>query len=98
MSGRKIWIYEGAEEIPVGFDGVLVIGLIHGMIYLALIPPWQHYDEPTHFEYTWLAANWRRIPQSGEYDPEMSWEVAQSMIEHGCLEIGNAWCGLQLER
>lgn len=70
------------QKPPVALVIVLLIGLVHGLIYLALIPPWQHYDEPTHFEYAWLIANWYRIPQPGEYDPEMRRDVAQSMIDH----------------
>ncbi len=65
---------------------MLLIGLVHGLIYLILIPPWQHYDEPTHFEYAWLIAHWNRIPQPGEYDPQMRRAVAQSMIDHGFYE------------
>ena len=64
----------------VGF--ILLIGLVHGLVYVFLMPPWQHYDEPTHFEYAWLLANRWQIPQAGDYDPGMRLDVAQSMIEH----------------
>ena len=74
------------KKAPIALLVILLIGLIHGLIYLALLPPWQHYDEPNHFEYAWLVANWRRIPQPGEYDPGMRREVAQSMIDHGFYE------------
>lgn len=73
-------------KAPIALPLILLIGLVHGLIYLALLPPWQHYDEPNHFEYAWLVANWRRIPQPGEYDPGMRREVAQSMIENGFYE------------
>ncbi len=36
---------------------VLAIALIQGGVYLFALPPWQHYDEPAHFEYAWLLAN-----------------------------------------
>lgn len=36
---------------------VLAIALIQGGVYLFVMPPWQHYDEPSHFEYAWLLAN-----------------------------------------
>jgi len=29
---------------------VLLIALCQGILYLCLQPPWQHYDEPTHFD------------------------------------------------
>ena len=61
---------------------ILLVSLINGMAYLILVPPWQHYDEPGHFEYAWLAANLDHWPLSGEYDQYMRREVAASMIEH----------------
>lgn len=61
---------------------MLLFGLIHGIIYTFLIPPWQHYDEPGQFEHAWLIANHHKLPESGEYDQAMRREVAASMIEH----------------
>ncbi len=60
----------------------MMIALIHGIIYIFLMPPWQHYDEPNHFEYAWWLANYKEIPAPGDYDQEMRREVASSMIEH----------------
>ena len=60
----------------------LLLGLIHGLIYIFMVPPWQHYDEPGHFEYAWLVANRGHIPTAGEYDQAMRREVAASMVEH----------------
>jgi hypothetical protein len=74
------------KKFPLALIVIMLIGVLHGMIYMFLIPPWQHYDEPTHFEYAWLLANWQRIPQPGEFDPEMRRLVAQSMIDHGFYE------------
>lgn len=62
---------------------VLALALLNGLLYLALVPPWQHYDEPTHFEYAWLIASRGTLPQPGDYDPDMRREVAASMMEHG---------------
>lgn len=61
---------------------VLLVAVLHGLLYLFLIPPWQHYDEPNHFEYAWLLANRPGIPQPGDYDQDMRREVARSMIAH----------------
>lgn len=58
------------------------MGAIHGLIYVFLIPPWQHYDEPTHFEHAWLIANRSGFPEIGDYDLAMQREVAASMVEH----------------
>lgn len=61
---------------------VLLLGFLTGCIYLQIIPPWQHYDEPTQFEYAWLIANRSGLPKRGEYDQSMRREVAASMIEN----------------
>ena len=62
---------------------VLCVALVHGLVYVFIVPPWQHYDEPNHFEYAWLIANRHRLPAPTDSDREMRWAVAQSMIEHG---------------
>jgi len=62
---------------------ILLVGLVHGLIYIITIPPWQHYDEPNHFEYSWLIAQRGVLPHSGDYDQSMRREVAVSMINHG---------------
>jgi hypothetical protein len=62
---------------------ILLVGLIHGLLYVFLMPPWQHYDEPTHFEYVWLIANRPGLPKPGDYDRDMRRQVAASMLEHG---------------
>ena len=65
---------------------ILFLGLIHGLIYTFLIPPWQHYDEPTHFEFAWLIANRPGLPGLNDYDQSMRREVAASMIEHNFFD------------
>jgi hypothetical protein len=67
-------------------SGILLLGLIQGLLFLWLVPPWQHYDEPTHFEYAWLIANRGRLPQPGDVDYTMRREVAASMVAHRFYE------------
>jgi len=67
--------------------GVLMTALVHGLIYVILMPPWQHYEEPAHFEYAWMiadyaAGNRSEFPGYGDYDQEMRRNIASSMIEH----------------
>jgi hypothetical protein len=62
---------------------LLCLAFLHGLTYVFLIPPWGHYDEPTHFEYGWWIANRLRLPQEGDADRGMRREVAASMLEHG---------------
>lgn len=61
---------------------VLSAALLQGLIFLVLLPPWQHYDEPTHFEYAWLIANHGHRPAFGDEDAVMRREVAASMLQH----------------
>lgn len=55
----------------------LLLALLHGCLYIFLIPPWQHYDEPSHFEHVWLRAQ-NLAPQT----PDLSfrYKLVQSMI------------------
>lgn len=62
---------------------LLVLMLARGLLYAVVFPPWQHYDEPTHFEYVRLIAERGSLPQYGDYDLEMRREIAASMRETG---------------
>jgi 4-amino-4-deoxy-L-arabinose transferase-like glycosyltransferase len=66
---------------------LLALALLRGLVYLALLPPWQHYDEPTHFEYVRLIAERKTLPQPGDYDLTMRYEIAASM------QANNFWRG-----
>lgn len=61
---------------------VLLLGFVSGLGYLAAAPPWQHYDEPGHFEFAWLIANRPGFPEPGDFDQSMRRELAASMMEH----------------
>ncbi len=67
----------------VRLTAVLFVALIQGLLYLFLLPPWQHYDEPTQFEYAWLIANHGRLPVRGTVDYTLRRELTASMLEHG---------------
>ena len=71
---------ERGERLRLGL--ILLVGLLNGLLFVFLVPPWQHYDEPGHFEYAWLIANRPGLPQAGDYDQNMRREMAASMIEH----------------
>jgi hypothetical protein len=65
-----------ARTVPVV---LALLALLHGLLYLAIVPPWQHYDEPTHFEYARLIALWNRQPDVKEADLTTNREIADSM-------------------
>ena len=61
---------------------ILFAGLIHGLIYVFLVPPWSHYDEPGHFEYVWMIVTRPEIPSVGEFDAPIRRVILDSMIRH----------------
>jgi hypothetical protein len=67
---------------------ILIIGLLHGLIYVFIMPPWQHYDEPGHFEYAWLIANRLKLPHVGDYDQNMRLAVGKSLIDSSFFAPG----------
>ncbi len=77
------WRLPHAITIDGVAGAILLLGLIHGLALLFLVPPWEHYDEPTHFEYAWLIANRGTLPQPGDVDYTMRREVAASMMTQG---------------
>lgn len=61
----------------------LLVGLTHGLVYVFLMPPWQHYEEPSHFEYAWLISSRGALPEYPAFDPVKRREIVASMIAHG---------------
>ncbi|MEI7770040.1 MAG: hypothetical protein WCI67_08635, partial [Chloroflexales bacterium] len=61
------------------FGWLIPLALCHGLLYMLIVPPWQHYDEPPHFEYAWLIADRGRTPTLDEIDPQLRRAVAESM-------------------
>ena len=68
---------------------ILILGLINGLIFTFIAPPWRHYDEPGHFEYVWLIANRLRLPQANDYDQNMRLAVGKSLINSSFFSPGN---------
>jgi len=69
----------------------LLVALVHGLVYVVVVPPWQHYDEPAHFEYGWLIAHRQQLPQSDAVDLELRRELIRSMGNHGFYhDLGGA--------
>jgi hypothetical protein len=86
-SSSKLGSVSSVLHFPSSLSGmltperiVLALALVCGVVYLSVVPPWQHYDEPTHFEHAWLIANRLALPEEGDYDQAMRREVAASMV------------------
>ncbi len=60
---------------------LIPLALAHGLLYLFVVPPWQHYDEPNHFEYAaQIAIGEGAAP--GRASVQLSREIADSMYRH----------------
>lgn len=60
---------------------LLMVSLIRGCLYAALVPPWQAPDENGHFEYAWLIAHLGRLPKPGEVSLAFESELLSSLYE-----------------
>ncbi len=56
--------------------------VVRGIAFTFAIPPWQHPDEPTHFEHARLIAELRALPEQTDFSLPMRWEIADSMLRH----------------
>ena len=62
--------------------------LLQGALLLLLVPPWQHYDEPAHFEYARLIADTGQRPAYGERSIPLEREIIGSMWASGFFARG----------
>ncbi len=52
---------------------VLVVASVQGLVFLVLVPPWEHPDETSHLEFAWLLAFHPSWPTIGTVNPEIAW-------------------------
>jgi hypothetical protein len=60
---------------------LLSLALIRGLIYAALVPPWQAPDETGHFEYAWLIVQLGRLPNPQDVSPTFERELLALLYE-----------------
>lgn len=60
---------------------LLSLTLVRGLIYAAIIPPWQAPDENGHFEYAWLIAHLGRLPSPEDASMTFEQELLASLYE-----------------
>ncbi len=65
---------------------IMLLALAQVVIFLAVVPPWQHYDEPAHFRFAWSRVHLEDDAKDRFFtplDPSMIRETLASMVEHG---------------
>jgi hypothetical protein len=60
--------------------------LIRGIIYLAVIPPWQHYDEPAHFRRLDRVTELVFFPNDGDHSLSLRQELVASQCDFSFWE------------
>ncbi len=69
MSTRRTWL-------------PLIIYLVHALLWVALLPPWQGPDEPGHYEYARLLAQLQRPPQRSDANPALQHQILVDLDRH----------------
>ena len=84
-SSFTVWVSRlDGEYLQLWLITLLVV--LQALIFLVIVPPWQHYDEPAHFRFAWSRVH--LPPQTGEelftpLDPAMIRETLGSMVQYG---------------
>lgn len=75
---------------------VLLLGLLNGLLYVFLVPPWQHYDEPGHLEYVWLLAHQPGWLNPAAPNPQIRRQILASMQQHNFFrDMPQTWSLLE---
>lgn len=79
---------------PLLLARITILALLHGLLWAALVPPWQTPDEPKHFEYVRLLAQSDRVvafaTEDEAADPELQRAILGSMDEQRFWWYGRA--------
>lgn len=87
---------EAASPFHIPTWVILLVAAVNGLIYLFLVPPWQHYDEPGHFEYVWLMNRLNDVSSGKPVDYAIRREILASLIEYNFFrDMG--WLPNQIE-
>lgn len=66
----------------------VILGLVRGVMYAAIIPPWQGPDEPQHFEYARLLRDRHHWVPYGDVSVPLEQEIIRSMVRHQFRPFG----------
>ena len=64
---------------------ITLLAMVQVVIFLAVVPPWQHYDEPAHFRFAWSRVHLEDSEEDRFFtplDPSMVRETLSSMVAH----------------
>lgn len=75
----KVWLQ--SVEVRL-ISALLLVALVRGLVYIVMVPPWEHYDEPTHFEYAALINLLGHRPSPEEVDRDLRFAIARSAAIH----------------
>jgi hypothetical protein len=70
-SGWKRWLWV-----------FLAVALVCGAFSAVVVPPWQHPDEPLHFEHVSIIAQTGQLPSADYVSLPLRRVIAESMLEH----------------
>jgi hypothetical protein len=72
LSGIEQWVVAVLDSDKTRPWVTLGAGLLLGGAMVATMPPWEHPDESSHFEFAWLIANHPTWPVPGTSDPRIA--------------------------
>jgi len=81
-AGPRLTRWPSAAARPLAWRTPLLLAtlaLLHGLLYVALLPPWQTPDEPALFEYAALSGALGRVPRSADRDLALERQIADSL-------------------
>jgi len=58
---------------------LVALALLHGLLYVWLVPPWQTPDEPAQFQYAALVARLGRTPIATDVDAQLERQITASL-------------------
>jgi hypothetical protein len=59
---------------------LVALALLHALLYVGLVPPWQTPDEPAQFQYAALVARLGRTPVVSDVDLELEQQITASLM------------------
>ena len=62
---------------------IVAVFVLRALLAIAIIPPWQHPDEPQHFELVHILASQAKLDLSERSDVDLERSILGSMREHG---------------